>query len=86
MTDNKVVELEKRIDRIELLLNNIEIVRHGHWIDATNKGVWCSVCNTYTIYRSHYCPSCGAKMDEDEPKFSGYPCEKDEDGTTWYAW
>ena len=44
-------------------------VKHGHWI----KKPWligttyvCSRCQQYHVLDSHYCPECGAKMDEEE--------------------
>ena len=49
-----------------------EPVRHGHWILKERKGIreaWykCSECNAYDLREidviSHYCWSCGAKMD-----------------------
>ena len=79
----------------------VDAVKHGH-DTGKDRYFHCSVCGygVSDVYESgisnvyifehgkswRYCPNCGAKMDEDEPKFSGYPCEKDEDGTTWYAW
>lgn len=53
-----------------------ELVKRGKWIDANaenhdlrDKWVRCSCCgyNTTTGFASeyHYCPNCGAKMDED---------------------
>lgn len=50
-----------------------EPVRHAHWIDAFVADMpvqVCSLCNVffplaYTGGGHHYCPSCGAKMDEE---------------------
>ena len=42
-------------------------VRHGHWIISSD-GYYpcCSRCNTEPKGGlSHYCPECGAKMDEE---------------------
>ena len=53
-----------------------EPVRHGHWNEAKDGTLWCSVCTStgpydedswgYVIHAPHYdyCPHCGAKMDE----------------------
>ena len=47
-------------------------VKHGEWIPVTNGrgGSECNLCHAYAPsyqsgceYNSHYCPSCGAKMD-----------------------
>jgi hypothetical protein len=44
----------------------VEVV-HGRWItDIENDevcGEMCSVCCSYKITRTNYCPNCGAKMD-----------------------
>lgn len=51
---------------IILPYNNIQEIRHGHWIyekgDCFPK---CSVCGQHhgTLYEHYYCPVCGAKMD-----------------------
>lgn len=55
---------------------DVQEVRHGRWLitDAYPHKVYCSECyatlipnvdwfKTYNI-ASHYCPNCGAKMDE----------------------
>lgn len=54
-----------------------EPVRHGHWNEAKDGTLWCSVCIStgpydedswgYVINAPHYdyCPNCGAKMDEE---------------------
>ena len=53
-----------------------EPVKHGHWNEAKDGVLWCSVCISdapyvedswgYVIHAPHYdyCPNCGAKMDE----------------------
>ena len=43
----------------------------GHWIDNFNGTISCSCCHTWShndgrLSYIHYCPNCGAKMDEDE--------------------
>lgn len=50
---------------------NAEPVRHGHWIGRPVAGfctVRCSICNEPYLSndgRWHYCPNCGARMDEE---------------------
>lgn len=49
-------------------------VRRGKWIYGRYGGMWpagykkpdqyCSVCGTWSIVESQYCPSCGAMMEE----------------------
>lgn len=55
-----------------------EPVKHGHWNEAKDGTLWCSVCIStgpydedswgYVLNAPHYdyCPNCGAKMDEVE--------------------
>lgn len=54
-----------------------EKIRHGKWIQdrllSTSGGTYgvrrCSLCEAYyqdVGYGWHYCPNCGAKMDEGE--------------------
>ncbi len=64
--------------RTDLVLKNIEdvvdpsrLTVHGRWEEASDgDGAVCSVCRedfctiTYEQERLHYCPNCGAKMDE----------------------
>ena len=40
-------------------------VIHAHWIDY-GEGVECSHCEWYALFGTHYCPNCGAKMDEEK--------------------
>ena len=42
-------------------------VIHAHWIDY-GEVVECSHCEWYALFGTHYCPNCGAKMDEKEGK------------------
>lgn len=78
--DNVAVDAYKRgwNDAIEAIVQNEPTVepRTGEWIDG-NKGKWnavycpkCSVCGTpfYGIetVRYHYCPNCGARMEESD--------------------
>ena len=51
--------------------DDVEPVRHGHWIlQEDNKHSCCSSCNfkrnISTQYGWDYCPHCGAKMDGKE--------------------
>lgn len=47
-------------------------IKHGRWIDKAAEDCYrCSVCEEYTHMEMprllyHYCPNCGAKMDEVE--------------------
>lgn len=50
--------------------DDVEIVRHGRWVERPNtKGqVYCSECGTLekttdNNFKSMHCPHCGAKMD-----------------------
>ena len=49
---------------------NAEHVRHGHWKeDEARIKDQCSVCGlsvNWSLYKTPYCPFCGAKMDEVE--------------------
>ena len=58
MVYNKVAELEKAIDRIEWLLNNMRIVKHGHWLPHPNPEYreWdvCSSCGTVCKRREYH--------------------------------
>lgn len=38
-------------------------VRHGEWKQHGLMNPRCSLCNSYNIEKSRYCPNCGAKMD-----------------------
>lgn len=64
--------------KVETILNSptadVVEVRHGHWIEHTEKPDWleddvevfynCSECGTsHWSISSPYCPNCGAKMD-----------------------
>lgn len=72
-TDEWAKGYDEAIDAAIELLNDIPIieaedVKHGTWTnDAGNghktKSVRCTLCGYYTIFRSNYCPNCGAKMD-----------------------
>lgn len=39
-------------------------VIHAHWIDY-GEVVECSHCEWYARFETHYCPNCGAIMDEE---------------------
>lgn len=45
-----------------------EPVKHGHWGNYLKEGLrWkCSECGSRYSAPYHYCPNCGAKMDEVE--------------------
>ena len=49
-----------------------EPVRHGEWIVESRSespfdgvSIKCSVCYSYVLKKTNYCPNCGAKMDGD---------------------
>jgi hypothetical protein len=55
-------------------LPDVVPVVHGKWIPVTNGrgGSECNVCHAYapcaqngTEYNSHFCPNCGARMDDE---------------------
>ena len=44
---------------------NVELVRHGRWVQRPLNGthIWrCSKCETIGSPQWNYCPKCGAKM------------------------
>lgn len=54
-------------------------VRHGHWENYLKEGLrWkCSECGSRFETPYHYCPHCGAKMDEvTEKEFTLYADDK----------
>jgi hypothetical protein len=42
--------------------------RKGHWIDDGHGHIICTACNNanVTIWKSNFCPNCGADMREDK--------------------
>ena len=42
--------------------------KKGHWADDGHGHIVCTYCNSanVTIWKSNFCPSCGADMREDE--------------------
>lgn len=64
------VEYKKRHEGKRLLLIDVAPTieserKTGHWIERDSNGVWqCDQCRKYClIYKAHYCPNCGAKME-----------------------
>lgn len=52
---------------------DVQPVVHAHWDGLTigkNGAYYCSNCGFTNIYKSNYCPRCGARMDGD-PHDSG---------------
>lgn len=49
--------------------HEVEIVQHGRWIPTRPNinSVKCSICEKFWETETPYCPSCGAKMDLEEP-------------------
>lgn len=47
----------------------VEPVRHGRWIPTRPymHSAKCTVCGNIWELETPYCPSCGAKMDAEEP-------------------
>ena len=55
---------------------DVQEVRHGYWKErmSTLSSVKCSECGNSHEYDTAYCPSCGARMDEnihDNPELIG---------------
>lgn len=54
-------------DTLEHMLEDLEEVRHGHWVSIGNTALATCQCgyitDRYMTYR--YCPNCGARMDEE---------------------
>lgn len=53
---------------INVLLMDVQEVRHGHWININGTGIAfrCSVCGEMSCCNEAYCNECGARMDLDE--------------------
>ena len=58
-------------DTLEHMLEDLEEVRHGHWIKDDTGAEYCSNCHEYPYddgeyhivnWHSDYCPHCGADM------------------------
>jgi Zn finger protein HypA/HybF involved in hydrogenase expression len=53
------------------IVDLLEAVNRAHWIDHHNGAISCSDCHAW-FYKDdrysymHYCPYCGAKMEESE--------------------
>ena len=49
--------------------DTVDLVKHGYWKFAKDVYVSCSVCGVtillFNAENPHYCPHCGAKMDQD---------------------
>lgn len=65
-------EAKSDFDCIIDLQPTVEPTKHGRWIDKAAEDCYrCSVCEEYTHMEMprllyHYCPNCGARMDEVE--------------------
>ena len=79
MTTNEAIILQDFVALLEDAPTvDAEPVKHGHWNEAKDGTLWCSVCIStgpydedswgYVLNAPHYdyCPNCGAKMDEVE--------------------
>ncbi len=71
VTDEK--KYSSMVDEIANLKASKQEPKIGHWIDNMDLGYHVSICSncnwrghgdTYLIYKSKYCPNCGAKMIE----------------------
>ena len=60
-------EMQMLLDKIPII--EVEPVRHGRWLPARPNlcSVKCSICEKFWETETPYCPSCGAKMDLEEP-------------------
>lgn len=46
-----------------------EPIKHGRWVETDRDDPCyyaCSLCGKRSDFKEHYCPNCGAKMDEVE--------------------
>lgn len=62
-------------DCLNKIVNLPSAERHGRWtreVLGNTSGYWttvmykCSACESMAISKYHYCPNCGARMDEVE--------------------
>ena len=60
-------EMQMLLDKIPII--EVEPVRHGRWLPTRPNlcSVKCSICEKFWETETPYCPSCGAKMDLEEP-------------------
>lgn len=63
-----LLDYEETIEIIKMSATEIEDVKHGEWVKASD-GVYCSTCgepstpDDYdTFWEPGYCPNCGANM------------------------
>ena len=66
---SKRQELFKAVRAVVNTCPTIDPVKHGYWKFAKDVYVSCSVCGVtillFNAENPHYCPHCGAKMDQD---------------------
>ena len=58
------------INELEDLIKRMPIIeaRHARWKNAGMGDYMCSLCSEFVSGNKYrYCPSCGAKMQEDQP-------------------
>lgn len=68
---SKGVPINRIINKIPAA--DVEPVRHGRWIAVDGGQHKCSYCHTVRkvdAARDHFCPNCGAKMDEEGRQWS----------------
>ena len=60
-------EMQMLLDKIPII--EVEPVRHGRWVPTRPymHSAKCTVCGNIWDLETPYCPSCGAKMDLEEP-------------------
>lgn len=54
-----------------MAIESLEERKHGEWVDKWHKLFkeelpMCSVCNNFSIFKSDFCPNCGAEMRGEE--------------------
>ena len=69
---NHVFKRQELFKAVRAVVNNCHTqdpVKHGYWKFAKDVYVSCSVCGVtillFNAENPHYCPHCGAKMDQD---------------------
>lgn len=59
--------MEQTVYKLTQALAEAEPIKHGRWKAAGMGDYMCSLCAEWVSgNRYHYCPNCGAKMDEPE--------------------
>ena len=64
VVENRIIDMLNRMPVVDAVP-----IRHGKWIDITESHIGtCSLCGDRwgSVDMMNYCPSCGARMVEDE--------------------